>query len=111
MFESSIASCTNGDDKTGSHTHPNGDPLIIDIRQDVKAANLKLDIVNGLGSDPKFLPSFLLWNTDGLRLFNKITQSRDYYPKSAEMEILNSHADDLVTNIMPGSVVIELGSG
>lgn len=73
--------------------------------------NLERGIVDGLRSEPQSLPDVLLWNTEGLKLFHEITQSPDYYPATTEIDLLNSHADEVAKTITSGSVVIELGSG
>lgn len=101
----------NGYGEANGRTPFTSVPPIVSIQQNLKVPNLKRDIVEGLGSEPKFLPGVLLWDTCGLKLFDEITQSPDYYPNDSEIDILSLHADDIVENIVPGSVVVELGSG
>ena len=77
----------------------------------MESIKLEQQIIEGLRSEPKFIPSVLLWNDDGLRLFDEVTRTPHYYPNHTEIDLLNSHADDITKNIVSNSVVIELGSG
>ncbi|KAH9974228.1 histidine-specific methyltransferase [Russula compacta] len=101
---------------------------IIDVRLNNKASNgafnIRDEIIEGLSHpvDQKNLPSLLLWDEEGLLLYDKVTTTTDeYYPFAAEENILRRHADDII-KIMQGrhqsedyhpleSVVVELGSG
>lgn len=67
----------------------------------------------------KNLPTILLYDERGLKLYDKITtQAAEYYPFQAEEQILKRSADDIV-RMMHGSisgpvadeVVLELGAG
>ncbi|KAL9037978.1 MAG: hypothetical protein Q9214_005466 [Letrouitia sp. 1 TL-2023] len=99
----------NGHGEANGRTQIMNVPAVVSIQQNLKVPNLKRDIVEGLSSEPKFLPGVLLWDTCGLKLFDKITQSPDYYPNDSEIDILSLHANDIVENIVHGSVVVELG--
>ena len=89
----------------------NSTPPIFDIQQATKDLNLKDEIITGLRSTPKYIPSILLWTAEGLKLFDKITKTEAYYPIHTETGILKSNADDIAKNIPSESVIVELGSG
>lgn len=87
---------------------------IIDIRVDTALSDIVEDIKKGLrpqdGGEKK-LPTLLLYDELGLRLFEKITYLDQYYLTNAEIEILEAEADRIAQRIPPGSVLVELGSG
>ncbi|KAJ4301696.1 hypothetical protein N0V90_003789 [Kalmusia sp. IMI 367209] len=87
---------------------------IIDIRPGPTEFDILQDIKDGLRPEAggeKTLPTMLLYDEAGLRLFEKITYVEDYYLTNAEIEVLNIFADQIAERIRPGSVVVELGSG
>ena len=53
----------------------------------------------------------LLYDEAGLRLFEEITYLDEYYLTNAEIEVLETFADQIAERVRPGSVVVELGSG
>jgi uncharacterized SAM-dependent methyltransferase len=59
----------------------------------------------------KTLPTLLLYDVDGLKLFEKITYLDEYYLTNAEIEVLETYADNIADRIKPNSIVVELGSG
>ncbi|KAI8147918.1 hypothetical protein BJV82DRAFT_532035 [Fennellomyces sp. T-0311] len=59
----------------------------------------------------KSIPTFVLYDTRGLQLFDEITHTDDYYLTNAEMGILKERADQLAARLHDGSVIIELGAG
>ena len=111
MSTSALASHINGFSDTNGHAKSIESPTIINIQQSTKAINLENDIVDGLRSQPKYLPSVLLWTADGLKLFDEVTRTPDYYPNRSEIDILKTHVDDIAQNVVSESVLIELGSG
>ena len=94
----------------------NGDNNVSII--DIRRAGLDFDLVNeirqklnpGKGQERR-LPTLLLYDEQGLKLFEDITYLDEYYLTNAEIEVLNSHADEIAQQIRAGSLVIELGSG
>ncbi|ESZ94290.1 hypothetical protein SBOR_5326 [Sclerotinia borealis F-4128] len=68
-------------------------------------------IVAGLRSTPRSFPSLLLWDEYGLSVYEKITNSKDYYPSRVEAEVLRDNVDSIISTIAPNSVILELGSG
>lgn len=59
----------------------------------------------------KRMPTLLLYDEQGLKLFEKITYLDEYYLTNAEIEVLTTHADEMASHIGAGSLVVELGSG
>jgi uncharacterized SAM-dependent methyltransferase len=91
-----------------------GATKIIDIRVGETDFDILQDIKSGLrpqhGAE-KTLPTLLLYDEAGLRLFEKITYLEEYYLTNTEIEVLETYADRIAERIEPGSVVVELGSG
>lgn len=73
-------------------------------------AELAADARHGLTSIPKQLPSKWFYDARGSQLFEDITRLPEYYLTRAETEILEAHADDIVSLVRP-SEIVELGSG
>lgn len=87
---------------------------IIDIRRDTEEISILDDIKRGLRPNDgheKTLPTLLLYDEAGLKLFEEITYLDEYYLTGAEIEILEKYSDDIAARIQPGSIVVELGSG
>ena len=90
---------------------------IIDIRNGTDHTSSLIDQVrSGLrpaDGGEKRLPTLLLYNQDGLKLFEKITYLDEYYLTGQELELLENNADRIADRIalQPDSMVIELGSG
>lgn len=87
---------------------------IVDIRRDKKEHSLVTDIYNGLqpaDGGEKRLPTLLLYDEKGLKLFEKITYLEEYYLTNAEIEVLERNADAIAKRLQPGSIILELGSG
>ncbi|XXH02221.1 hypothetical protein Hte_008589 [Hypoxylon texense] len=82
----------------------NGQPL--DLKEPIRAG-LRDPGVNGLRS----LPPLLLWNEQGLRYFEQVTHTPEYYLTNTEIELLRKHSLHLARNIESGAIVLELGSG
>lgn len=87
---------------------------IIDIRRETDEHSILDDIRKGLrpvtGAE-KTLPTLLLYDEAGLRLFEKITYLDEYYLTNAEIEVLQTYADRIAARIQAGSLIVELGSG
>lgn len=94
---------------------PGGDNSnIIDIRSDTAGIELKQEILKGL--HPKdgvtqSLPTLLLYDETGLRLFEDITYLDQYYLTNQEIFILEKYADRIAERIPDDSLIVELGSG
>lgn len=94
----------------GSKSGPN----IIDIRSDTAGIELKQEIRKGLkpsNGGEKTLPTLLLYDDEGLKLFEKITYLDEYYLTGQEIEVLQKHAASIAEKIPNDSLMVELGSG
>ena len=87
------------------HDHDNFDVNIIDIRADKEDSSL-LEILKASlehqGSQ-KSLPDLLLWDAEGLKLFEKITYLESYYLTHHEIELLEQECDNIAKCIKPGT--------
>ncbi|KAL2189443.1 hypothetical protein L209DRAFT_761860 [Thermothelomyces heterothallicus CBS 203.75] len=88
-------------------------PDIIDIRHAAVEINLKAEVLAQFHArdGPRKLPTLLLYDENGLQLFEKITYLEEYYLTNDEIAVLKSYAADIVKYIPSGAMVIELGSG
>lgn len=98
---------------------------IVDVRGKHAAANgctqtLRDQITAGLSRPvgQKSLPTMLLYDERGLRLYDSITtDAEEYYLFPAEEQILKDHAEDIVRSMHAGAgvdrneTVVELGAG
>lgn len=94
--------------------YPAEDVDIVDIRQDAGESSLIKDIYKGI--DPpdgrrKSIPTVVLYDAKGLKLFEEITYLDEYYLTDAEIEILSMNARDVVSRIPENAQLVELGSG
>lgn len=87
---------------------------ITDIRRDGIENSLRAELLQKLQPEAgaeKQMPTLLLYNEAGLRLFEDITYLEEYYLTNAEIEVLERYADAIAERIRPGSIMMELGSG
>jgi uncharacterized SAM-dependent methyltransferase len=97
---------------------------IVDVRLNSEASNgevnIRDEIIKGLSrpAGQKILPQLLLYDDEGLRIFDEITTGvDDYYIFPAEENLLKKHANDIVRVMHDKedqpmeSVVLELGAG
>ena len=101
---------------------------VIDVRLNNKASNgevnIRDEIIKGLSRplNQKTLPQLLLYDEDGLHIFDEITtQASEYYVFSAEEALIKRHAHDIVQVMqgrhedmdqhLIGGVILELGAG
>jgi L-histidine Nalpha-methyltransferase / hercynylcysteine S-oxide synthase len=87
-------------------------PEIIDIRS-LTVIDLKKAIILGLNQSPPTLPTIILYDEAGLKLFEKITYLEEYYLTNCEIAILKRKSDEIVKRLglKEGGIVVELGSG
>jgi len=89
---------------------------IIDIR-DGTALTPLVDLIRaGLRPEhggEKSLPTMLLYDAEGLKLFEKITYLDEYYLTGQEIQIFEQYADRIAERIAldDNAIVVELGSG
>jgi L-histidine Nalpha-methyltransferase / hercynylcysteine S-oxide synthase len=94
---------------------------IIDIRSSRESLQslLRSGVHEGLSKDSgsRTLPSELLYDEVGLRIYNESLEvwSRWYYPIPAEKEIVQTYGADIASELVRASdgraVIIELGAG
>lgn len=78
----------------------------------IEESTLAKDILVGLSSDKKFIPSKYFYDEKGSMLFNKITRHKDYYLTNCELEILENNKGKLATIFAEKPFnLIELGPG
>lgn len=81
-------------------------------RQQCDVTDLRAELVAGLSSETdRNIPSLLLWDEEGQKLFADITASHDYYTYRAELALLNQWNEDIFASVKSGTVIIELGAG
>jgi L-histidine N-alpha-methyltransferase len=68
------------------------------------------DVLKGLTADRKYLPSKYFYDARGSKLFEEICDLPEYYPTRTELQLLSTHAEDIVRELRHGDL-IELGSG
>ena len=69
------------------------------------------EVIAGLSSTPKTLPTRFLYDARGSELFEQITELDVYYPTRTEIGILETAAPEWVAKLSPGTVLVEFGSG
>lgn len=87
---------------------------IIEIHQNNFDTSLAKDIYAGLDTpngEKRTLPTLILYDSEGLRLFEEITYLDEYYLTNAEIDVLTTHAKRIVEQIPENSQLVELGSG
>lgn len=87
---------------------------ILDIRRKRTTASLLDELgeqLRGEHGKEKQLPTILLYDERGLKLFEEITYLEEYYLTNAEIEVLQAHSDSIAKEIPHGAQIIELGSG
>jgi L-histidine Nalpha-methyltransferase len=68
------------------------------------------DIIDGLRSTPKTLPSRYFYDDRGSELFEQITDLPEYYPTRTEQAILDTYVSEIV-ELTGACELVELGSG
>lgn len=92
-------------------SHASSRAQIIDIRSDKKDVELREALQQSIHSDSAALPDLLLWDEQGLRLFEDVTYCPSYYLTREEIGLLENHRLQIADHIQPGSMLVELGSG
>ncbi len=65
----------------------------------------------GLARTPKRIPAKFFYDEKGSELFERITETPEYYPTRTEAELLSHHAETIVKAAGLPATVVELGSG
>jgi uncharacterized SAM-dependent methyltransferase len=87
---------------------------IFDIRRERDEHSVLQDIKSGLRPEAgksKTLPTLLLYDGSGLKLFEEITYLDEYYLTNTEIAVLTKWAKNIAERIPDKSVIVELGSG
>lgn len=75
-------------------------------------ANFSEDVLHGLTSNPKRLPSKYFYDAQGSKIFQEIMAMPEYYLTKAEMQIFQTHAGEIAAMVnQPDLRFIELGAG
>lgn len=69
------------------------------------------DVMAGLSSSPKYLPCKYFYDERGSQLFEAICELDEYYLTRCESEIMTQFAREVGTQIGPGVMLVEYGSG
>ena len=72
---------------------------------------LLADVLEGLGRTSKTLPCKYLYDAQGSRLFDQITELEEYYPTATERTIMETHLDEMAACLGPRCLLLEYGSG
>jgi L-histidine N-alpha-methyltransferase len=78
--------------------------------EDTFRHEIKRDVLNGLTSAKKSIPSKYFYDEKGSRIFDEICNLPEYYPTRTELSILKNAAEGIMANFQGGDI-IELGSG
>lgn len=87
---------------------------IVDIRQNDVQFSLVNEIHAGIdppAGTPPSMPTMLLYDAVGLKLFEDITFVEEYYLTNAEIEVLQTHARRIAERVPDNAQLLELGSG
>jgi dimethylhistidine N-methyltransferase len=74
-------------------------------------ADLRAEVLAGLGAARKRLSPKLLYDAEGSRLFDAICELPEYYPTRTEIAILQRHGAEMAARLGREALLIELGSG
>ncbi|NNE36295.1 MAG: L-histidine N(alpha)-methyltransferase, partial [Rhodothermales bacterium] len=69
------------------------------------------DVMAGLASTPKRIPSKYFYDEAGSRLFDRITELPEYYPTRTEVGIMRQNVRAIASCLGSNVVLIEYGSG
>ncbi|KAI9790007.1 MAG: hypothetical protein M1816_005621 [Peltula sp. TS41687] len=114
IFDDFDATKSNGYDHGGHFSGQQRAFQIMDIRRDKSQHSVRAELMEKLHpkvGEEKQMPTVLLYDETGLKLFEEITYLDEYYLTSAEIEVLDRYADAIAQRIRPDSILMELGSG
>ena len=69
------------------------------------------ELIAGLRASPPRISPRYFYDAAGSALFDRITQTAEYYPTRTELAILRDKGDEIGARVAEGSAIIELGSG
>jgi dimethylhistidine N-methyltransferase len=80
--------------------------------QDMLREQFALDVLVGFSAEAKFLPCKYFYDAEGSRIFEKITDSEEYYLTQCEFEVLQTAGAEIARLIGNTPVeIVELGAG
>jgi dimethylhistidine N-methyltransferase len=68
-------------------------------------------LLDGFADTPRRIPCRFLYDDEGSRLFERITELPEYYPTRTEMALLTQHAREIAELAGPKAEIVELGAG
>jgi dimethylhistidine N-methyltransferase len=68
-------------------------------------------VFEGLSEDQKQLPSMLLFDAEGSRLFERVCEQPEYYLRRVETSLLRRHAAEICALVGPQAAIVEYGAG
>lgn len=74
-------------------------------------SDLRAEALEGLQAMPKRLPPKFFYDRRGSELFERITETEEYYPTRTEIGLLEERAPEIVGRFEPNPLLIEYGSG
>lgn len=74
-------------------------------------ADVRAEVLEGLGRPVKRLSPKLFYDQHGSQLFDAITELPEYYPTRTEIGILREHGSEMADRLGRDNILIELGSG
>ncbi len=83
--------------------------ILIDLRP--SQATLAREVNLALRNQPKQLPCKLFYDERGSQLFDRICESKDYYPTRTESSIMERNASSISEALGKGCRLVEYGSG
>ena len=89
----------------------NSDTSCAIFDQQTSTAEFLDDVLTGLQSLPKQLPSKYLYDQRGSHLFDEICLLDEYYLTRSEDQIIKQYAHEMADQIGPGVMLVEYGSG
>lgn len=76
-----------------------------------RADSFNEEVMTGLRSEPKTLPSKFLYDARGSELFDAISNLEEYYLTRTELTIMQEHAEEMADYLGPECLIVEYGSG
>ncbi|MEM7304733.1 MAG: L-histidine N(alpha)-methyltransferase [Pseudomonadota bacterium] len=73
--------------------------------------NFKEDVIAGLSSCPRSISPKYFYDQQGSKLFDQITELKDYYPTRCELNIFESFRSEILNAVGNDCVFIEPGAG
>ena len=93
-----------------SRSEAGGSQTYVDVPVEPHSQFLE-DVLTGLDSNPKRIPSKYFYDELGSRLFDQITELPEYYPTRTELGIMRGHVAAMAAHLRHQVVLIEYGSG